>query len=251
MLAIEGILIAVGVVLFIGSFFVTEKLSPKELETLADLSDEEIKKIVENALINAEGQVDEKIDILVEDSMEKVDVALDKITNEKIMAVDEFSNTVIEKINTNHSEVMFLYSMLNDKHSELTDFANDLQEKLSLMKSQKQEIEKIKYSAQTAVKTVQAIGTGALQTKEEKDVIIDESILDIQDDEEIFESIDDETNIDEQFEKELDEANHNTKILERFRAGQTPVQIAKELGIGLGEVKLVIDLFEGDKISEV
>ena len=42
-----------------------------------------------------------------------------------------------------------------------------------------------------------------------------------------------------------DSQNSNEKILSLHKAGMSNVAIAKELGLGVGEVKLVIDLFEG------
>ena len=37
--------------------------------------------------------------------------------------------------------------------------------------------------------------------------------------------------------------NNNEKILKMHKAGKSNMAIAKELGLGIGEVKLVIDLF--------
>ncbi len=37
--------------------------------------------------------------------------------------------------------------------------------------------------------------------------------------------------------------NNKDRILERYRQGKTAVIIAKELGLGIGEVRLVIDLY--------
>ena len=39
--------------------------------------------------------------------------------------------------------------------------------------------------------------------------------------------------------------NSNERILQLHEAGKSNMAIAKELGLGIGEVKLVIDLFEG------
>ena len=39
--------------------------------------------------------------------------------------------------------------------------------------------------------------------------------------------------------------NSNERILELHKKGKSNMAIAKELGLGIGEVKLVIDLFEG------
>ena len=38
--------------------------------------------------------------------------------------------------------------------------------------------------------------------------------------------------------------NSNDRILELHRQGKSKVAIAKELGLGVGEVKLVIDLYK-------
>ena len=39
--------------------------------------------------------------------------------------------------------------------------------------------------------------------------------------------------------------NNNDKILRMYKEGMSSVDIAKELGLGVGEVKLVINLFKG------
>ena len=39
--------------------------------------------------------------------------------------------------------------------------------------------------------------------------------------------------------------NNNDKILRLYKEGMSNVDIAKELGLGVGEVKLVINLFKG------
>ena len=37
--------------------------------------------------------------------------------------------------------------------------------------------------------------------------------------------------------------NNNQKILDLYNEGKSNLEIAKELGLGIGEVRLVIDLF--------
>jgi len=130
MSVLEMVLLVIGVVLMIASFFITEKLSTKELDKIAELSTDEMKKILERNLNDAQvkvnNMVDQVIDHSIEKSMEIVDRALDKETNEKMRVITEYSDTVLESINKTHNEVMFLYSMLNDKHSELTKYAANL-----------------------------------------------------------------------------------------------------------------------------
>ena len=44
---------------------------------------------------------------------------------------------------------------------------------------------------------------------------------------------------------ETEERNNNEAILALHKAGKSNMAIARELGLGVGEVKLVIDLFKG------
>ena len=41
--------------------------------------------------------------------------------------------------------------------------------------------------------------------------------------------------------------NHNNLILEEYKKGKSIIEISKSLGIGQGEVKLVVDLYKGFK----
>jgi hypothetical protein len=47
------------------------------------------------------------------------------------------------------------------------------------------------------------------------------------------------------------EKNHNDDILFLHNAGKSDVEIAKDLGLGLGEVKLVIGLFKEENKIEI
>ncbi len=55
----------------------------------------------------------------IENELERGERELEKLTNEKIMAVEEYSGAVLEQIARNHQESMFLYDMLNEKYEEL------------------------------------------------------------------------------------------------------------------------------------
>ena len=57
MTGVAWILLLIGVVFMIGSFFVTEKLSPSELNQIAELSEEELKRIIDRGLKNAETRI--------------------------------------------------------------------------------------------------------------------------------------------------------------------------------------------------
>ena len=102
MSTLEVVLIVVGIVLMIASFFITEKLTNQELDKIAELSTEEMKKILERNLNDAQVKVnhmvDQVIDQSIEKSMEIVERSLDKETNEKMRVLTEYSDTVLESI---------------------------------------------------------------------------------------------------------------------------------------------------------
>ena len=228
MTAVEITLIIVGIVFLLVSFLVQEKLSPKDIESITNLSENELKIIVEKQLKNANDQVEDAITDVVEDKTETTKRALEKETNEKIMAIDEYSNTVLESMNKTHNEILFLYSMLNDKHTELTDLAAQLQQFSEQMKHTENEVlENLALAAQDVRQKVN-------ETKP-----IDENEL-------ILASLGTDAKGTEQ-----DQINHNDRILMLHQQGLSDVEIARELGLGLGEVKLVIGLFKGEETVEV
>ena len=225
MTAVEITLIIVGIVFLLVSFLVQEKLSPKDIESITNLSENELKIIVEKQLKNANDQVEDAITDVVEDKTETTKRALEKETNEKIMAIDEYSNTVLESMNKTHNEILFLYSMLNDKHTELTDLATQLQQFSEHMKNTENEVlENLALAAQDVRQKV----------NETKPIDENEVIL----------------GTDGQ-EADQDQINHNDRILMLHQQGFSDVEIARELGLGLGEVKLVIGLFKGEETVEV
>ena len=228
MTAVEITLIIVGIVFLLVSFLVQEKLSPKDIESITNLSENELKIIVEKQLKNANDQVEDAITDVVEDKTETTKRALEKETNEKIMAIDEYSNTVLESMNKTHNEILFLYSMLNDKHTELTDLAAQLQQFSEQMKHTENEVlENLALAAQDVRQKVN-------ETKpiDENEVILASLGTDAKG-------------------TEQDQINHNDRILMLHQQGLSDVEIARELGLGLGEVKLVIGLFEGEETVEV
>ena len=228
MTAVEITLIIVGIVFLLVSFLVQEKLSPKDIESITKLSENELKIIVEKQLKNANDQVEDAITAVVEDKTETTKRALEKETNEKIMAIDEYSNTVLESMNKTHNEILFLYSMLNDKHTELTDLATQLQQFSEHMKNTENEVlENLALAAQDVRQKV----------NETKPIDENEAILA-------------SLGTDGQ-EADQDQINHNDRILMLHQQGFSDVEIARELGLGLGEVKLVIGLFKGEETVEV
>jgi uncharacterized protein YbjQ (UPF0145 family) len=148
---------------------------------------------------------------------------MEKISNEKIMAISEYSDTVLDAMDKTHNEIMFLYSMLNDKHKELTDLAGELSSFSNQMRAT--ENAALRKLAEAAEKVGEDIQT---PVSVDKDAVLAEAVH--------------RQNSD-------DDRNHNDDILLLHSMGKTDVEIAKDLGLGLGEVKLVIGLFKEDEIN--
>ena len=108
MVVTEIVLIILGVAAFVASFFITEKLSAKDLEQITHMSETDLKIIAEKQLKEIKTQVENSVEEIIDESLEITKRGLEKETNKKIMAVSEYSDTVMEEINKTHNEIMFL-----------------------------------------------------------------------------------------------------------------------------------------------
>lgn len=221
MTGIEIVLIIIGIVFLLGSFWVSDRLSQKDIDQISKLSEDELRMIIQKQLGNADAKVEETIDNKMDDAMELSERAMEKLSNEKIMAISEYSDTVLDSMDKTHNEIMFLYSMLNDKHKELTDLAGELS----------------RFSAQ-----MKATEDAALQKLADAAEKLEEEVTVPQD-------VDSERALAEAVKQQTGdtERNHNEDILFLHGMGKTDVEIAKQLGLGLGEIKLVIGLYKEEK----
>ncbi len=229
MAGIEILLLIIGVVFFIASFFITEKLGPGELNKIGELSNDEIQKVMERELGKAAGDIEDRVEEKAEAVLANSERSMEKICNEKILAINEYSDTVVESMNKTHNEIMFLYSMLNDKHAELTTLASKLQSLISELEKKNEEIEN---------HMVQRMPVKA--GIEEPALVAEEPVTPTIDDRE-------ESLLPEGDGSALEESNHNAEILALHKEGKTGIDIARELSLGLGEVQLVIGLYEGKR----
>lgn len=243
MTAIEICLIVAGLILMVGSFFIAEKLSPNELDKIAELSQKEIAHIVDKEIEASHDKVQEQLETELEEILEKLDRESDKETNEKIMAISEYSDTVIESINKTHNEIMFLYSMLGDKHKEVIDFSNELQERVE--KLQKMVTEELTAEAMRKVQEEHTESKSLMESLTQTNEEMLEEVQAIHTEDESEEVI---TTEEETAEEEHKTANE--KILELHQQGMAEVDIAKELDIGLGVVRLVVDFYNKKEESE-
>ena len=128
---IDILFVIIGLLCVAASFFLPEKLAgsrQKEEKRAADLKEavlaelrkkENLDRIVTDALAELSGRMREQKNELLLDSESE----LDRMSNEKMLSFGEYSDEVLEKINQNHMEVVFLYDMGKEKGSSRKDFA--------------------------------------------------------------------------------------------------------------------------------
>ena len=249
----EIIMLICGIAFLVLSFFVgNDKLSQHQETTDADLfsADKfaEVKK-------NLEESLEEKADDLLEDTKNK----LASFSNETIISVDEFSRQTLERINHNHEEVVFMYNMLQNKEEELKKNIDEFRKTFDELEKKKEEVKNevlsvapptasgiemarkksnIKSTDKMSGETNENAGTrkaGKPVTKRNsKDNTAPAGIPSV-----ILEM---------QKEKGVDAGDGNDdnktgKILELYQQKKSVLEISKALGLGQGEVKLVIDLY--------
>lgn len=316
----EIVLILLGGVIFVVSFLIPAG-KKEDVQYDAGLSEDAVREMVEKEAGNVKSTVNDMVDETITYAIEKSERAMERLTNEKIMAVNEYSDTVLEEINKNHKEVVFLYDMLNDKHETLmatvseaikkesevrqtlTDAEVTAKEAEAKAKEIESALDKAVDNTRKAMEAAASLDRAALeaapkmaavpeQVKEEPDIgafkpigaqkleviheqpeeekkeaakatgkgrrkskvsksvlkeILPEAVLA---DAEIAQALEEEAVLTPEAAPKEDEnpdtRNNNEKILELHKAGKSDMTIAKELGLGVGEVKLVIDLYEGN-----
>lgn len=248
MTTIEIILLLAGCVFMIGSFFISEKLSSSELDKIAELSEDELKKIIEREVNNAGTQMDDVIGQKMEEAGGQAERAMEKEANEQIMQIHEYSETVMESMKKTHDEIMFLYSMLNDKHTEMTSMTGDLQRLAADIRNLQ---ENLSAKAGTSIRKPVAESHVVQQPVMKQNAVVQPmtETIDVQPEPEVqvnrFQEIQEPEQKTEKPETADAQGMSNDMILKLYEQGLSKVEIAKQLGRGLGEVNLVIELYKG------
>lgn len=255
MTALEVSLLIIGVIVFVISFIFASKMDRYDEERKIELTEKhkaEIEKQVKTVLYDQ-----------IEYIKEKTEVELDKLSNVKMNEMNEYSETILSEINRNHNEVMFLYDMLNEKKKEVNNAIRDISSikkelndtvvTASELLTQESPKKTTRKSTKTSSKTKKEQLDGQMEidgvSKEEsveeapakrkrstsKKTTSDKTETVMQ------------TDVETEKNATADGSNNNGKILKLHSQGKSVVEIAKELGLGIGEVKLVIELFRGGK----
>lgn len=263
----EIILLTAGAIIFILSFFIPERKTEISVQS-KDLARDEITALIEKEMENIRGHVDDVVDEAVTYAMEKTERSLERLSNEKIMAVNEYSDTVLSEIHKNHEEAMFLYDMLNSKHANLKDTVSVINKTVKEAEEAVTGLQRLAPEAMTGLqrlapetvnstpspepKTADASReTGQEKVKRRRAAAATEPTA------AELPGVSDDASATMSKKQEADPGrvsflpktdsngqNNNQRILELYQQGRSKVAIARELGLGVGEVKLVIDLFQ-------
>lgn len=229
---LEIVLLIAGVIIFTGSFFLPLG-GEKNTGIDQKAAKEEIHGLVEEEMNNVRSKMQDKMEETSEDAIEKAERALERLTNEKIMAVNEYSDTVLQEIHKNHEEAMFLYDMLNSKHANIKDTVSKMDKAVKAAENKTLENKTAENKA-AAEKTATDKTAGTVAEEKTADASQTETLIQPENSPEIgFMG-----------ETVQEGQNNNEKILEMHKQGKSTVAIAKELGLGVGEVKLVSDLYK-------
>ena len=222
MTGLDICLIIIGIICVVCSFLFSEHLMAQDIKdeiidgvNVSNVTEEIVKREVSAEVAN-----------IIDGKIEEMEVRIDKLTTEKIMAMGEYSNDIQEKISQNHDEVMFLYNMLNDKEEVLKNTIRDIE------------------AVKASVKKM-AIVNDVAKDITKKNVVKDTAEV-TEVNEKIVESVDKEevkTTEKKSSVRKREISNNNQMILDLYAKGKSNIEIAKELGLGIGEVRLVIDLF--------
>lgn len=268
MTALEIVLLLIGIICVAVSFIFFMKIDgPENVQSvnvsLSDKQKEAIKGQISAVFKEQTDELTRNIEVNTRD-------ALEHLSNEKIKELSEYSDTVLADINKNHTEVMFLYDMLNEKNKEVHNNIRDMQIATEAAKevmaqqneavqaqmlSEAQEKPVLEPSADTAAKT--SSGTRKRTTKpktEEAEAAAVKEAQSAVDEQPVAEQLKadagnaaESLSDDKKAEKPISNENKKDAVLSLYNEGKSNVEIAKTLGIGVGEVKLVIDLFKGIK----
>jgi len=277
----EIVLLVIGGLFFAISFFLPDTKKDEEKK----ITEDEIKDLVNKEMDAAKLKIDDMVEETVNYSIEKTERALERLSNEKIMAVDEYSETVLKKINDNHNEAVFLYDMLNDKDEKLKNTGEELKVSKTELEKERKDLEEKKKKVDEEIKQKEEKVKEEEALKEE--VIEEPVVEEVKESTftpfvpEHLKIVDGVAVVDKDKEKktvvkkapakkpsvsktvspskksgEIDinlsgdnvgRKNSNEMIRKLHEQGKSNMQIAKELGLGVGEVKLVIDLFSTKK----
>ncbi len=221
-------------------------------------------------------QTEQELEKRQEELLERLEEQMNTLSNQGILGVNEYSSQVIDKIEKNHGEVVFLYNMLNEKEEELKKLVHHVDViKAQLHDELAREYQVAKEWLEREEKVRKRSGERSRMSR-----IYDEEIAQIIQEEE-KDSLGEKKKR-EEYEKgkkkparegtleeksgkgkaspqkpqkkpssdsarsgdsQEEAGNHNAEIIRLYRQGNSVLDISRMLSLGQGEVAFVIDLY--------
>ena len=231
MTTVEIILLVAGILCLIASFMIPDekKIESKEESSVNRQSVQELTQAEQDKVRE---RINDIINEQLGDISEKTEAQLDKISNTKILELNEYADTVMNEINKNHNETVFLYDMLNEKAKEVKNTVKDVN-------NVKKEVDKAVSESAAAIENNTAEYAYTEEVKQSPEVKI------LSQNDELKKQAETKNKSADKADLDIENANSkNQKILKFYKEGLDNRTIAKQLGLGVGEVKLVVDLYK-------
>ena len=239
MIAIEIIMLIIGIAAVIASFRLSDE---KETDnTKSNIDAEELEEKIKDAVKETEDYI-----------ITKADEKFSQISNDKIMGFNEYSKEVFDKIEKNHEETVFLYNMLTEKeiqklvHSVDTTNAGLRDEAAKTYQEVKKQLSDVDSAIrQIEVENVRNTGEDEKSNEAFSSVLDDDeakAIAEITETSDGRDSEEENTYYDRN-KRNDNSSNSNSEIIALYKKGISILEISKMLSIGQGEVKLVVDLY--------
>lgn len=234
---IEIIFVLLGIGILVASCFVGRKEDKTDTalllpEEALEIQKQELKKYADKLF-------EEKS----EDVVVKTDDYLSKISNEKIMSVNDFSTQILEKIDANHKEVVFLYDMLNQKEDEIKQTVQQFDHEKREMQEVVGDIIKLtKQIKATMQKSENAKSTVVEKQKKpepKKNVVKPAAAKPATQ----VKLVENPAEGQMEFSEMMQADRQKEEVLKLYKQGKSVLEISKTMGMGQGEVKLIIGLY--------
>lgn len=201
---VEIILLVIGIICVIVGIILGITDGDKNNDTGSLVSDYD----AANQVSRVSQTIDSIIEKKIQDMEDKTEARLDKISNTKILEMNEYADGVLNEINRNHNEVMFMYDMLNEKDKEIKTTVKDV----NVTRKSKG----LSYNDEKSQGHSDKQKNKPIHQQSIDDFVLEESL------------------------------SVNEKIMKLYYNGYKDVDIAKKLKKGVGEVRLVINLSSGN-----
>ncbi|MBR5970126.1 MAG: hypothetical protein IK016_07250 [Lachnospiraceae bacterium] len=319
MSATEIILIIIGCIAVVIGYVMPASIVKGEIDP--EETKRKMDHIMRKSLDGSKQEIRDRIEDTLEEAMVKSERGMERITNDSMVAISDYADSVLGDIHKNHDEVVFMYDMLSDKHKNLTQLVTDVtksaddarktvldaeltaresmrtaQEAMDQIREARQELEVVLQRARATAENAEAVAhaeaglSGMIRLEQEDFAPLAQEYARVLENDRVLQRVPQEERSSQTQAAELvagllsskvvpiDEAKERheqqvsslmesstqvvtdgalavateavpmngdkqSRILEMHNLGKSNVAIARELNMGVGEVRLVIDLF--------